>query len=59
MRTRRRFQPMLDEMPTRIAPSAVLVADTDMPETGTSVPVITVPDLTGPGPTTPPVTLLC
>jgi len=59
MRTRRRFQPLLDELQTRIAPSAVMVADTDMPETGTSVPVIIAPDPNSPVPDDPSPTLLC
>jgi hypothetical protein len=60
MRTRRRFQPSLDELAARIAPSAVVAMDTDMPETGTSVPVIIAPDPGTPDPGTDPTqTLLC
>ncbi len=74
MRTRRQFQPALDGLPYRIAPSGLLVApqvsimaahaaplpvspgpsftqsgaialpdDTDMPQTGTSTPIILAP----------------
>jgi hypothetical protein len=59
MRTRRRFQPSLDELPIRIAPSAVVVADTDMPETGTSVPIIIAPDPGPAAPASPQPTLVC
>jgi hypothetical protein len=59
MRMRRRFQPSIDELATRIAPSAVVVADTDMPETGTPVPIIVAPDPGTPDPATPAPTLLC
>ncbi len=65
MRTRRQFQPMLDSMPYRIAPSAfvaasvataatesgTVVADTEGPSTTTVSPIILAP-------TTPPTTLL-
>jgi hypothetical protein len=58
MRTRRHFQPVLDSMPIRIAPSAVTTViistsisptltmhaqDTNMPETGSSTPVTPTP----------------
>jgi hypothetical protein len=59
MRTRRRFQPTIHELPTRIAPSAVVVADTDMPETGTPVPILIAPDPGTPAPEDPAPTLLC
>jgi hypothetical protein len=57
MRMRRRFQPMLDSMPSRIAPSSVAVLpvsvhvspalpvsdDTDPPETPGATPIIIAP----------------
>ena len=60
MRSRRRFQPSLDQLAARIAPSAIVAMDTDMPETGTSVPVIIAPDPAMPDPVgIPTQTLLC
>jgi hypothetical protein len=66
MLTRRRFQPVVLELPFRIAPSAVAVAvpaaiaaihpagpptmspyDAEMPETGTSTPIIVAPPTSG------------
>jgi hypothetical protein len=70
MRTRRQFQPFVDALPYRIAPSSLVVApavslvatppppasgitltmspgDTDMPETGTSAPIIAAPPPSG------------
>jgi len=70
MRTRRHFQPTLDEMPSRIAPSAVgglphvavlahvssssITMESAMPPTGTSSPL-----LAGPPPSSPSPTILC
>jgi hypothetical protein len=58
MRTPRRFQPTIDQLCQRIAPStaapAPQIADSDMPETGVLQPLIL-----DPIPPTPPPTLLC
>ena len=42
------FTPTVETLTTRLMPSAVVAVDTDMPQTGTSTPIIIAPPDTNP-----------